>query len=277
MLISGHVPSRPPASGTVARAATTAGHEICPPTAATFPAEVAMVFVSAIGPRADGAASLRRRGHLVGAPTALSHDLARIVVVAEPPGPGSEDTGRRTAGRSWGGALRCFGAGGQGGSDQLGCAPVPDSQPGTACCCLGADAVVASVRAGGHHRRRPAHRRLRRGQKPERPAGSRRGRSGRRRMGAGERGEGHRRPPPALPGDGWCGAAPAACARHEFSLQPHRCRPSGSGRARAVPGPAAGRSGDRLRLAGLVPGLPRGALSPGHPGRELVSGWQWEA
>ena len=72
MLISGHVPSRLPASGTVTRAATTAGHEIYPPTAATFPAEVAMVFVSAIGPRADGAVSRRRRGHLVGAPTALS-------------------------------------------------------------------------------------------------------------------------------------------------------------------------------------------------------------
>ncbi len=48
------------------------GHDICPPTAATFPAEVAMVFVSAISPRADGAASRRRRGHPVGAPAALS-------------------------------------------------------------------------------------------------------------------------------------------------------------------------------------------------------------
>jgi len=47
-------------------------HEILPLTAATFPAEVAMVFISAISPRADGAASRRRRGHLVGAPTALS-------------------------------------------------------------------------------------------------------------------------------------------------------------------------------------------------------------
>ena len=188
--------------------------------------------------------------------------------MAEPPGPSSEAMGRRAAGRSWGGALLCFGAVGQEGSDQLGCAPVPDSQPGAAGRRLGADSVVASVRADGHHRRRPAHRRLRRGQKPERPAGSRHGRSGRRRMGASERGEGHRRPPPALRGDGRCGAASAACARHEFSLQSHRCRPGGSHRARAVPGPAAGRSGDRLRRpGGLVPGLPRGALSPGRPGR----------
>ena len=58
----------------------------------------------------------------------ISPDL----VVAEPPGPGSEDMGRRAAGRSWGGALLCFGAVGQGGSDRLGCAPVPDSQPGAA-------------------------------------------------------------------------------------------------------------------------------------------------
>jgi hypothetical protein len=36
------------------------------------PAEVAMAFVSAISPRAYGAASLRHRGYLVGAPAALS-------------------------------------------------------------------------------------------------------------------------------------------------------------------------------------------------------------
>ena len=61
-----------PASGTVAWAATMAGHDTCASTAATFPAEVAMVFVSAISPRADGVVSRRRRGHLAGAPTALS-------------------------------------------------------------------------------------------------------------------------------------------------------------------------------------------------------------
>ena len=44
--------------------------------------------------------------------------------------------------------------------------------------------------------------------------------------------------------------------------------PGGSHRARAVPGLAASRSGDRLRLpGGLVPDLPGGALSPGRPGR----------
>jgi hypothetical protein len=72
MLIGGHVQSRSPASGTVALAATLAGHDICPSTAATFPAEVAMAFVSAISPRADGAASQPRRRRQVGAPTALS-------------------------------------------------------------------------------------------------------------------------------------------------------------------------------------------------------------
>jgi hypothetical protein len=36
------------------------------------PAEVAMVFVSAISPRANGAASRRHQSYLVGAPTALS-------------------------------------------------------------------------------------------------------------------------------------------------------------------------------------------------------------
>ena len=72
VLISGPVQSRPPASGTVAWVATMAGHDTCPPTAATFLAEVAMVLVSAISPRADGAASRRRRGHLAGAPAAWS-------------------------------------------------------------------------------------------------------------------------------------------------------------------------------------------------------------
>jgi hypothetical protein len=49
-----------------------AGHDICPSTATTFLAEVAMVFVSAISPWADGAASRRRRGDLAGTPTAWS-------------------------------------------------------------------------------------------------------------------------------------------------------------------------------------------------------------
>src|SRR5258705_6094522 len=87
-------------------------------------------------------------------------DLARIVVVAEPPSPGSEAMGRRAAGRSWSGALLCFGAVGQGGTDQLGCAPVPDSQPSAPDRRLRADAVVASAPGGRHHRPRPAPPRL---------------------------------------------------------------------------------------------------------------------
>lgn len=58
--------------GVRAWAATMAGHDTCPSTAAAFPAEVAMVFVSAISSRADRAASRRRRGHLAGATAALS-------------------------------------------------------------------------------------------------------------------------------------------------------------------------------------------------------------
>src|SRR5271154_5348890 len=71
MLIGGHVQSRP-LRGRSREPLPLADHDICPSTAATFPAEVAMVFVSAISPRADGAASRPRRGPLVGAPTALS-------------------------------------------------------------------------------------------------------------------------------------------------------------------------------------------------------------
>ncbi len=180
---------------------------------------------------------------------------------------------RRAPGWSWGSALRRLCAVGQSGDDQLGCAPVPDSQPGPAGRRLGTYAVVASVPADRHHRCRRAHRRLRRGQKPKCPAGSRRSRSGRRCMGAGARGQGHCRPPPALRSDGRYGAAPAACARHELSLQPHRRHRGGSHRARAVPDPAAGRRGDRLRRpGGLVPGVPGGALSPGCPGRS----WYWD-
>ena len=182
------------------------------------------------------------------------HDLARIVVVAEPPGPGSEAMGRRAAGRSWGGALLCFGAVGQGGGDQLGRAPVPDSRPGATAAAsvltplshlFGPAAIIAVVLltvVSLVARNRSVL--------PVAAAAV----AGRRRMGAGERGEGHRRPPPALRGDGRCGAAPAPCARHELSLQPHRCRPGGSHRARAVPGPATGRGGDRTPAWWAGPG-----------------------
>ena len=44
------------------------------------------------------------------------HDLARVVVVAEPPAPGSSGMGRRAPGWSWGGALRRVGAAGQKGA-----------------------------------------------------------------------------------------------------------------------------------------------------------------
>src|SRR5205807_1075116 len=61
---------------------------------------------------------------------------------------------------------------------------------------------------------------------------------------------------------------PAAGARHELSLQSHRGHPGGCDRPRPVPGPAARCGGDRVcRPDGLVPGVPGGALSPGHTGR----------
>ena len=68
--------------------------------------------------------------------------------------------------------------------------------------------------------------------------------------GAGERGQGRCRPPPALRSDGGRGAAPATSARHQLSLQPHRRHLGGSDRARAFPGPAAGRG--RIAYAVLV-------------------------
>src|SRR5215469_520183 len=48
-----------------------------------------------------------------------------------------------------------------------------------------------------------------------------RSRGRRRRMAAGACGQGHCRPPPALPGHGRRRAAPGARARHELSVQPH--------------------------------------------------------
>ena len=87
-------------------------------------------------------------------------------------------------------------------------------------------------------------------------------------LAAGACGQGHCRPFPALPSHGRRGTAPAGCARHVLFLQSHRRHPGGCDRARAVPGPAARRGGDRVcRPDGLVPGVPGGALSPGHPGR----------
>jgi len=49
-----------------------AGQDSCPPTAAAFLAEVAVVFVPAISPRAGGAASRRYRARPAGGPAALS-------------------------------------------------------------------------------------------------------------------------------------------------------------------------------------------------------------
>ena len=76
-----------------------AGHDTCPSAAATYSVEVAVVSVPAMSPWQAG----RPAGGVV--PTGLErrllcpHDLAQIVVVAEPPGPGSEGMGSRAAGR----------------------------------------------------------------------------------------------------------------------------------------------------------------------------------
>jgi len=52
------------------------------------------------------------------------------------------------------------------------------------------------------------------------------------------------------------------------SFYPHRRHRGGRDRGCAVPGPAAGGGRDRLcRPGGLIPGVPGGALSPGHPRR----------
>ena len=125
-------------------------------------------------------------------------DLACIVVVAQAAAPGPEGPDRRAPGGPGSGAVRRFGAGAQDRSGRLGCAPVPDPQPGPGGRRISPDAVVAPVPAGGHPRRRRAHRGLRRGQEPERPAGGGRCRGRGHRMGAGACGEGRCRPPPAV-------------------------------------------------------------------------------
>ena len=247
VVLPGRSPWRP-----VCRGAS--GNGSCPFAAATFPAEVAVVFVAALSPWVRTVASRRRWAHPAGGPPPALHDLARIVVVAEPPAPGSDGMDRQAPGWSWGSALRRLRAIGQSGDDQLGCAPVPDSQPGSADRRLGTYAVVASVPADRHHRCRRAHGRLRRGQKPKCPASSRRSRSSRRCMGAGARGQGHCRPPPALRAMAGTVLRQQPAHGTSFPSSHTAVDRGGSYRARAVPDPAAGRRGDRLRRpGGLVP------------------------
>ena len=136
-------------------------------------------------------------------------------------------------------AVRRLGAVAQDRNARLGCEPVPAPQSGPGRRRIGADAVVAPVLAVRHHHRRRARHRLCRGTEPECPAGGDRSRGRGCRVAAGACGQGHRRPPAAVSGDGRRGAPPAARARHELSLQPHRRHPGGRYRACAVPGPAA--------------------------------------
>ena len=83
------------------------------------------------------------------------------------------------------------------------------------------------------------------------------------------------RPYEVMAGDG---AAPAACARHELSLQPHRRHRGGSHRARAVPDPAAGRRGGSATPSWWAgPGCTWGCTIPWTSWPELVLGSRLEA
>ena len=165
------------------------------------------------------------------------------------------------AGRSRRRALRRSGALDHHGAVSWEPAPVPDSQPGPGGRRLSAHATVPPVP------RRPSSSSSRSPWSTswpgtERPAGS--GRSGGRwhRMGAGARSEGHSRPPATLSSDSRCGAAPAACAWHEFPLQPSAITLAVA--IALVPFPP--RRWPQRKSATpswwAVPGLPGGALSP---------------
>ena len=147
------------------------------------------------------------------------HDPARIVVVAEPPAPGSDGMDRRAPGWSWGSAVRRLGAVGQerGRSGMGACSSFsprsrrPSPRYLRRCrilipCRRGIIAVVVLTVV-----------RLRRGQKPKCPD---RRRHWPWRPGAAwvlaHVAKADTRPPPALRSDGRDGAAPAACARREL-------------------------------------------------------------
>ena len=166
------------------------------------------------------------------------HDLAWVVVVAQAAGPGGEDPDRRAPGGPGGSAVRRFGALAQGRGDQLGRKPVPYSQRGPGWHRIGADAVLASVLAVGHRRRRRARRGLCRGQEPECPAGGGRSHGRRGRMGAGGCGEGHRRPPPTVCSAARTGQRTATRPPRKSEPQVTRVRPEPRASVRLRPAPA---------------------------------------